>query len=109
MTAAPAALEDLHQRLSMLQREMAEATLYSRAAVAALSALSDRAADAADAVLRAVADPQPSESQIDLFDTAALQALATPETRLAQALEQALVDAAEQLEPAAPARRLSSR
>ncbi|MDX5330772.1 MAG: hypothetical protein LPK04_06220, partial [Caulobacteraceae bacterium] len=97
MTAAPAALEDLHQRLSMLQREMAEATLYSRAAVAALSALSDRAADAADAVLRAAADPQPSETQIDLFDPAALPALATPQTRPAQALEPGVVDAADQL------------
>ncbi|WP_333587756.1 hypothetical protein [Phenylobacterium sp.] len=101
-------LTALHQRLDMLQCEMERATLYGFAAVAAVSALSPAAAEAARMVLESggVA-PAAGLAQGDLFagrgDTAPAGPVA--QNPLALALEQALVEAARALDEPAGGRQ----
>ena len=102
------ALDDIRRRLDELQHEAQRASALGRATLSALAVLSAQTRQAveeglrqeADALRRQVDDPM----QHDLFEAfCELQALATPEGRLARDLEQALIDRAAGLDAASVA------
>lgn len=100
-----AALDDIRRRLDELQREAQRASALGRATLSALAVLSDETRQAVEAALRQEADGLSRQvadpAQHDLFDAfCELQALATPEGRLARDLEQALIDQAAGLDAA---------
>ncbi|GEM_PF-1920171 len=107
-----AALDDIRRRLDELQHEAQRASALGRATLSALAVLSAETRQAVEAALRQEADVLRRQAadpmQDDLFDAfCELQALATPEGRLARGLEQALIDRAAGLDvaPMEPPRR----
>ncbi|MDP1618981.1 hypothetical protein [Phenylobacterium sp.] len=94
-----AALDDIRRRLDELQREARRASALGRATLSALAVLSDETRQAVEDAVRQEAEAMRREAsgpmQEDLFEAfCELQALATPEGRLARDLEQALIDRA---------------
>lgn len=99
-TSEAAALGDLRDRLDLLQQDVRRLESYGCATLNALSLLSPKIGEAVRAALATPAaaghgDPR----QADLFAAPLeVQALARPDGKLASALEQALVQAAAELD-----------
>lgn len=104
-----AALDDLRLRLESLQRDVERLEAYGRATLGVLSSLSPEACRDLRLALKLADEAAGSTcEQADLSDRPLwAQALATPQGDLALALQQALVEAAEDLDrkAASPQRR----